>query len=196
MRILSINLCVSWTTPRKARLRALADFVRAEQIDVLLVQEGIRSCFVYDTIRQLARELGYDYFAKSTFGWPLFWEFRVGVISRLPILHTYAWGHEVKQTSWVDAIPLPWRRRAAAVTVEPPGLGYTHLISVHLTSAPANEGERNEQMSGLLDWIKGLDFAALIVLGGDFNLSREKEAYRYPRQDGFLESGASVPDFI
>jgi endonuclease/exonuclease/phosphatase family metal-dependent hydrolase len=174
----------------------VADFVEANGVDVLLVQEGVRSCFVYDTIRALADDLGFNYFAKSTFGFPLFWESRVGIISRYEITDVLSLDCEVPQTDWLDAIPLPWRKRAVAVAVEPPGLGNTWIVSAHLSSAPASQLARQLQVDALMAWVGDLPIAAITVLGGDFNLGRENPAFQTITRRGFIEAGASTPDFI
>lgn len=172
MKVFTLNLCASWTRPRAERLQMVADFVKENEVDVLLVQEGVRSCFIYDTIRQLADELRYDYFSKSVFGFPLFYEFRVGVISRFQIIDTASLDAEVPQKDWLDAIPLPWRRRAVAATVNVPGLGITTLVSVHLTSSPKSEDSRQSQFRRLHNWIDGLPPDDCCIVGGDFNTSQ------------------------
>jgi endonuclease/exonuclease/phosphatase family metal-dependent hydrolase len=187
LRILSLNLCASWTSPRKDRLRAVADFVKLHGVDVLLLQEGIRSCFAYDTIRQLAGLLGYDHFSKSTFGYPFFWEFRVGVVSRFKILRTDSLACEVPQTDLIDSIPLPWRRRAVAASLYAPGLGITTAISVHLTSNPETGGGRVEQLKKVRDWKNSLPARDVTIIGGDWNTT-------FPR-DGETMFG-QAPDYI
>jgi endonuclease/exonuclease/phosphatase family metal-dependent hydrolase len=194
MKILSLNLCATWTRPRKERLGLVADFVKANEIDVLLVQEGIRSCFVYDTIRQLAGMLGYDYFAKSTFGWPLFWEFRVGVISRFPIIRTASLNCEIPQAEFLDSIPLPWRRRAVAATVNVPDLGITTLISVHLSSSPKTEAHRASQFLKLHLWINKMPPADVWICGGDFNAAQNDPAFLPVSGTGNVIGQA--PDYI
>lgn len=146
----------------------MAEYVKSQGVDVLLVQEGIRSCFVYDTLQHLAETLGYEYYTKSVFGWPVFWEFRVGIISRFKILSTASLSCEVPQTDWVDSIPLPWRKRAVSVTVDVPDLGITNLISVHLTSNP-KPGGKAEQLRKLTEWKASLPARDVTILGGDFN---------------------------
>lgn len=188
MKILSLNLCTSWTSPRRTRLEAVADFVRGAGVDLLLVQEGVRSCFVYDTIRQLARELDFEYFAKSTYGWPFFWESRVGILSRFKIIRTASLSCEVPQTQWVDAIPLPWRKRAVSVTVDVPGLGIMTAISVHLTSNPKTEADRARQLAEVNAWKAALPERDLTVYGGDFNAAFD----RWPKETSY----GFAPDYI
>lgn len=194
MKVLSLNLCASWTTPRADRLRAVAKFVKENEIDLLLVQEGLRSCYIYDTIRQFAGMLGYGYFAKSTFGFPVFWEFRVGIVSRFKIIDTVSLAAEVPQQDWLDSIPLPWRRRAVAATVDVPGLGITTLISVHLTSSPKTQEDRVAQFKKLFEWLPGLPDSDVRVVGGDFNTSQENPAFM-ATFGGAVITGQS-PDYI
>jgi endonuclease/exonuclease/phosphatase family metal-dependent hydrolase len=194
LQILSLNLCASWRRPRAERLQMVADFVQANEIDVLLVQEGVRSCFVYDTIRKLADELGYDYYSKSTFGYPIFYEFRIGVISRFPIIRTASLDAEVPQKEWLDAIPLPWRRRAVAATVDVPDLGITNLVSVHLTSSPKSEFARQCQFFKLQRWINGLPPNDCCIVGGDFNTSQDNPAFAVTMGKAAITGEA--PDYI
>jgi endonuclease/exonuclease/phosphatase family metal-dependent hydrolase len=194
LKILALNLCASWNRPRAERLQMVADFVQANEVDVLLVQEGVRSCFVYDTIRQLADDLYFNYFAKSVFGFPLFWEFRVGVISRYPIIRTASLNAEVPQKEWLDAIPLPWRRRAAAATVDVPGLGITTLVSVHLTSSPKSEFSRQCQFFKLRHWIDCLPPSDCRIIGGDFNTAQDNPAFEVTF--GGMAIAGDPPDYI
>lgn len=194
LRVLALNLCGFWTSPLADRLRAVADFIKGNRIDVLLMQEGIRSGFVYDSIRQLAGMLGYEHFARSTFGFPVFYEYRVGVLTHFKIIRTASLACEVPQTEWIDAIPLPWRRRATAVTVDVPGLGITTLVSVHLTSSPKTQAAREEQFIRLWNWIDGLPLDDCCVIGGDFNTSGINPAFSAVF-GGAMITGRS-PDYI
>lgn len=169
MKILSLNLTATMSTPRAERLGAVADFVRENEVDVLLVQEGIRSCFIYNTIRALAGELGFDYAARSSFGIPLFWEFRVGVLSRFKILRTASLDPAVPQTEMLDRFPLPWRKRAVASTVDVQGLGITTLISVHLTSSAKTAADKAKELELLAAWRRGLPESDAVIWGGDLN---------------------------
>ena len=194
MKILSLNLTATMNTPRVDRLRAVAEFARENEVDVLLVQEGVRSCFIYDTIRDLAGQLEYEYFAKSAFGFPLFWEFRVGVVSRFKIIRTASLNPAVPQTEWLDSIPLPWRRRAVAATVDVPGLGITTLISVHLASSPKTIADKARELALLAEWRRGLPERDALIYGGDFNTAFD----RFPNGYGvspdyiFVEGGARI----
>jgi endonuclease/exonuclease/phosphatase family metal-dependent hydrolase len=188
MKVLSLNLCAFWTTPSKERRQIVADFVKENEVDVLLVQEGIRSCFVYNTIRKIAGLLGYNHYSKSAFGFPFFYEFQVGVISRFPILWTSSLSCEVPQNEWTDDIPLPWRKRVVAVTVDVAELGRITLISVHLTSSPKTVGDKAKQLAMVSDWKSSLSARDVTVYGGDFNTGFDS----YPNETGY----GVCPDYI
>ena len=175
LKVLTLNLCTTWTSPRKKRLKMVADFVNANGIDVLLVQEGVRSCLVYDTIRQLAGLLDYDYFAKASWGFPFFFESMTAVISRFKIIRTASFSCEVPQTDWEDAMPIPWRARAVSATVDVPDLGITTLVSVHLTSSPKTVADKAKQLKMVSDWKAGLPERDVTIYGGDFNTSFDGE---------------------
>jgi endonuclease/exonuclease/phosphatase family metal-dependent hydrolase len=197
MRILSLNLCVSWIHPRGKRLRAVADYVLDNRVDVVLLQEGIRSCLIYDSLRQLNGMLGgWNLWGRSPFGWPFFWEFRLGIISRYRIIRSSSAYLEVAQSEWVDAIPLPGRRRAVMVQVDVPDLGIANLISVHLTSSPKTEQARGDQYSNLLTWINSLPPADVTILGGDFNLDLDNPCYKQIMLYGFEPVAMAPPDYI
>ena len=189
MKILALNLCTSWTSSRSSRLQIVADFVKANEIDVLLVQEGVRSCLVYNTIRKLANMLGYDHFSRSNVGYPFFFEFQVGVISRFKIDWTASLNCAVPQNNWLDAIPLPWRKRAVAATVSVPGLGMVTCISVHLVSAPKTPADKANELAMVDSWKAGLSARDVTVFGGDFN-------YSFNSSPSGMEYGGLSPDYI
>jgi endonuclease/exonuclease/phosphatase family metal-dependent hydrolase len=179
VKILALNLCTSMAGhPRRERMAAVADFVKSQQIDILLVQEGVRSCLIYNTIRQLAKTLGYDYFAKTSWGFPFFFESMTAVISRFPIIHSTSLSCEVPQTEWLDALPIPWRARAVAATVEAPVMGITTLVSVHLTSSPKTEADRQAQFDKFPRWFLGMAPVDVRVVGGDFNTGQNNSAFK------------------
>jgi endonuclease/exonuclease/phosphatase family metal-dependent hydrolase len=197
MKILTINLCASWNTSRKARLGAVADYVLENKIDIVFYQEGIRSCFFYNTGKQLEKMCGMSYFiAKSTFGWPFFFEFMVGILSSLKIISTDSKYLEVSQTEFVDSIPLPWRKRVVMIQVDYPSLGIINLISTHLTSNPSKQSDRKEQFSNLLTWIQNLPKSDITVLGGDFNVLVDNPVLQSMNLYGFDKVVSSQPDFI
>jgi|WetSurMetagenome_2_1015567.scaffolds.fasta_scaffold214230_1 endonuclease/exonuclease/phosphatase family metal-dependent hydrolase len=172
MKVLALNLCVSWKYTREARLSAVAHFCEEQGVDVLLVQEGVRSCFVYDTLRFLAKRLGFHQFCKSNIGFPLFWEFRVGVLSRYPILSAASLNLKIAQNGGLlDRFPLPWRKRAVSVTVDVPGLGIANLISVHLSSCAKTIADKARELALVSEWRQTLSPCDVEVFGGDFNTS-------------------------
>ena len=165
MKILSLNLCATYPgRSRHERLKMVRDFVLQEGIDILLLQEGVRSCFVYNTIHKLATMVNGLSYGKTTFGWLFFWEFQVGVISRTgDIGRPFSLGCEVPQTDFLDSLPVLCRRRVAGVRLD----GITFL-SVHLSSSPKTYEDRKEQFNQLTEWIKGVPRP--LVIGGDWNV--------------------------
>lgn len=200
MKILSLNFCVTHPRPRSERLKAVADFVQANGVDVLLMQEGVRSCLVYDTGRQLGRLLGplsWDRYAKSNVAWPFFWEFRVGIFSRHQIIETFHADLSVPvQRTYPDSLPLPWRAHAVGVLIYAPEFGRTLLVDVHLSSGPKTPSDQVDQTRKLLAWIGGLEKADMTILGGDFNFPAGSSSQILLAECGYQPAGASQPDFI
>ncbi len=199
MKILSLNFCVTHPRPRAERLKALADFIHANGVDVLLMQEGVRSCLVYDTGRQLNRLLGRSWqrFAKSNIGCPFFWEFRVGIFSRYPLLETCHADLSVPiKKSLPDSLPLPWRAHAVGAVIYTPEFGRTHLVDVHLSSGPKTPSDQVDQTRKLLAWAGGLEKAEMAILGGDFNFGAGSSSDVLLVESGYQVAGEAPPDFI
>lgn len=198
MKILSLNFCASHARSRSARLKAVGEFVRANGVDVLLMQEGVRSCLAYDTGRQLSRLLRppWGRYAKSNIGWPFFWEIRVGVFSRYPILKTYHADLSVPiKRTLPDCLPLPWRAHAAGALVDA-GCRRILLAAVHLSSGPETSADQLNQTYKLLSWIGGLEKTDLTILGGDFNFPADSHSSKLIQASGYQAAGAAPPDFI
>lgn len=182
MKVLSINLATTWNAPRRDRLRAVADFVLDRGVDVVLFQEGVRSCYFYDTGKMLNEMVGeWNLVARSAYGWPIAWESRVGIISRYRFISTDSLYCEIPQTEFVDAIPLPWSKRAVAATVDVPDLGICNIVSVHLSSSPARELDRTNQLDKVWHWdVVQLPPADVRIIGGDFNQAMSGGAGELP----------------
>lgn len=199
MKILSLNFCVSHPRPRAERLKAVADFIHANGVDVLLMQEGVRSCLIYDTGRQLNRLLGrpWQRFAKSNIGFPFFWEFRVGIFSKAPLIETYHADLPVPiKRTLPDSLPLPWRAHAVGAVIYTPEFGRTLLVSVHLSSGPKTPSDQVDQTRKLLAWMGGMEKAGMTILGGDCNFAAGSSSDVLLVESGYQTAGESPPDFI
>lgn len=195
MRALSLNLCASHERPRATRLGEVGAAVKALGVDVLILQEGVRSCWFYDTLHGLADFLGFDIVARSSFGVPFFWEFRVGVLSKFPILSTHAANIEVPQQEWLDSLWVPNRARAVGAVVNAPDLGETALVSVHMASSPATDIDRYEQFMMLMRFVGDLPKTKATVIGGDWNTSKDNPAFVPVHRCGYQVVGQN-PDYI
>ena len=197
MKILNLNMKVSDAQHSRAdRMSPVAQLVKEEGVDVLLLQEGVRSCLVYDSIRSLNKLLGgWNIYERSYVGVPFFWEFRVGILSRFPIVKTSSVYLEVPQDLLLDAVPLPGRRRAILARVQHPDFGEVEFVSVHLTAGPKTEQYRENQFIRLMNWLA--PNWRPVILGGDFNAGRGSSAYQVIESAYFKEiPTGSSPDFI
>jgi endonuclease/exonuclease/phosphatase family metal-dependent hydrolase len=194
MRILSLNLATSWKTSRKSRMLRVRHFIEDTGVDAVLFQEGLQVCWpAYSSLHDLCPN-GYFSYHRGYIGVPWFYSWRVGVLSRFPIISAASLGCEVPQTEWVDAIPYPGRKRAVSVTVDVPGLGRVSIVSVHLTSSPKTEGDREQQLIKLVRWLPTLPESDVQICGGDWNTDRNNAAFRLTM--GVEGITGQAPDYI
>lgn len=190
MKILSLNLCLDLSGfSRKERLDKIINFVNQENIDVLLLQEGVRSCLFYNTISYLSNKLNFNNFQRSYLGVFFFQEWRLGILFKSEIEETSSCHIEVSQKEWLDALPIPFRRRV--ITTKVNNIWY---VNVHLSSSPKTQTDRESQVNKLLDFVKSLD--GVVVIGGDFNFYKNNNCFKMIMNNGFKLIGESVPDFI
>jgi endonuclease/exonuclease/phosphatase family metal-dependent hydrolase len=190
MKILSLNLCLDLSGhSRKERLDKIINFVNQENVDILLLQEGVRSCLLYNTISYLSNKLNFNNYQRSYLGVLFFQEWRLGILSKNEITETNSCYIEIPQKEWLDALPIPFRRRVIATKIN--NIWY---VNVHLSSSPKTQTDRESQVNKLLDFVKSLD--SVVVLGGDFNFDKNNNCFKMILDNGFKLIGESIPDFI
>ena len=188
IRVMTLNLCADWTAPRNDRLKAVATFCQDNQVDVLLVQEAVSGIGQGNAANFLAGKLGYYYSQVPAFGFPLFYQFNIGVISRWPISQSRSLGCQVPGGVFVDNVPNPCSSRALLVQTGGLWFATCHLI------IPFTEENHERQVSCILGKLP-----AEVIWGGDFNSDRNNPAYSIITGAGFKDAppaGAPLVDLI
>ena len=204
LNILTINLMLinPQSLPESAfdwpiRADTLVSFVQqqevlGEPVDFILCQEGHGGELSKilggggDTILDLQQRLkasGLTYYAASivcfpntdTGGYPLESNFLVGILSKYPIL-------QVEQGELTCDATLPPEskiRKAIACITLVPGIGRVNLFSAHLSDYCGGNVDQGEQLIAFFKSVADTYPAALYILGGDFNATRDSGLYSY-----------------
>jgi endonuclease/exonuclease/phosphatase family metal-dependent hydrolase len=163
MKLLQLNLmqCSLYESWRK-RQDKVASLVIRRGVDVLTLQEGAGGLVQtsFSTIGHLAGLLDYDYSEASCFGAPGFLTFRVGIISRLPLLNVERIKLPHQNSDW--SFPYWWKARA--IKAQAGSFGPT-IASTHFSS-PIGDNGRVGQALTLAGALRGKE---PLILGGDFN---------------------------
>ena len=186
IKVLSINLCEQWHTPRQGRADKIIEFVKDRQVDIILTQEGMKGVGQFDAVEYIAAKLGYSYSQAPTFGVPGFFEYCVGVISRYPITNSKPAGCQVEGGDPIDNVYFPGSSRGLLVST-----GGIHVMSCHLT-VPTELDQKIKQIQCLTSALP----AGPIIWGGDFNLTRDNPAYPYIKFQEATYSGIPQVDMI
>ena len=159
--VLSANLWHDWPRQRSrtARLAALARLMRAERVDVALLQEVSRTHSLAAD-EWLANELGmaYVYARANGHEHALGFEEGLAVFSRYPLRAPRL--REFRSTA------APFSRRIALGAILDTPAGELNAFSVHLSLARKKNAQQIGQLQAWIDQV-GRDKPALI--GGDFN---------------------------
>lgn len=160
LTVLSANLWHDWPFKRKLpqRLEAFARLVEAENADVVLLQEVIRTPD-FSADEWLADRLGMAYAYSRVNGdeGSIGFEEGLAIFSRHPIMQP-----ETRHLGLKSGVT---RRLALASEVISP-LGSLLAVSVHLGFM---QKRNRSQMSDLLDWVKRITEGRTALIGGDFN---------------------------
>jgi endonuclease/exonuclease/phosphatase family metal-dependent hydrolase len=186
LKVLTINLCANWNASRKDRVDKLIEFIKAEKIDVILAQEGIRGIGQFNTIKYIAEELGYSYCQSPSFGVPGFIEYTIGVIAASPISESKVVGCQVSGGDPIDKVPFPGSGRGLLVNT-----GSLWFMVSHLT-VPVERSQKEKQVQCLMKSIP----AGSVVWGGDFNFTRSDMVYPLIQMQEAVYSGNPQVDMI
>lgn len=173
LTVLSANLWHDWPLGRKLphRLEAFARLVEAENADVVLLQEVVRTADLFAG-EWLADRLGMAYAYSRANGdeSAIGFEEGLAILSRHPIL--------CPSTKHLGAGSAVTRRLALASEVKSPH-GDLLAISVHLGFM----GKRNRaQMADLFNWVRDISRGRPTLIGGDFNAHETAEQISLAQQ--------------
>lgn len=190
MRVMTLNLMErSPAESRTSRLAKVARFVRDQNVEVLLLQEGCGGLWelTRDSIRDLARQLGYHHFSRNIFGILLFLYYKVGIVSKWPFIWTDAARLYCRTTAWPDRVWLPSKRDVVGAAINHPVHKRVYLYSAHL-GAGCDCAGRYDQAVQLLRFIfYGMPGDAKIFLGGDFNAGPDSAALGLVKRSTLIE---------
>jgi maltose 6'-phosphate phosphatase len=180
VKIITINLLFSEVYDRENRLRAIADYVAANQIDVLLLQEVVGGTLVEtqnsaEDLRDLMRdEHNLNYFLRTAFetGVPGLLSTANAILSRFEIefsdSHRLPWVTEEEFLGFIVKLP----RNVMLTRLLIPGFGEVDVFNTHLC-ARCSTNDREDQLDEVLGFIAKFQNDAgaprPTVLGGDMN---------------------------
>ncbi len=180
IKILTINLLFWEVANRENRLRAIADYAAANQVDVLLLQEVVGGDLVNtensaaDLRDLLLDEYNLNYFLRTAFevGVPGLLSTANAILSRFEIefsaRRTLPWVTEEEFLGFDVKLP----RNVMLTRLLIPGFGKVDVYNTHLC-ARCSTDDREDQLDEVLDFIKMFqnDGGAQRpnVLGGDMN---------------------------
>jgi endonuclease/exonuclease/phosphatase family metal-dependent hydrolase len=167
---LSVNLWHDWPRVRglKARLKCFVELVLSENVDILLLQELIRTGD-FHADKWLSHKLGMAYiYSRSNGNAPeIGFEEGLAIFSRFPIKN-----HRLAQLSDQNN---PFSRRMALGTSIETKQGDIDVYSVHLGLL----GHQNrKQFSHLRQWVEAQSGRIPTVIGGDFNAEENSPQIR------------------
>ena len=184
--VLTINLCADWSSPRQHRADLIIELIKAEKIDIILTQEGIKGAGQFDMVEYIANSLGYSYCQSPAFGVPGFLEYCVGIISAYPILNAKAVGCQVSGGDPIDKVPFPGSGRGVMADIS--GI---KVMSSHLT-VPVEQAEKEKQVNCLQAALP----PGVTIWGSDFNFVRSDPAYSLIHLQEALYSGPPQVDMV
>ena len=180
IKFLTINLLFSEIDDRNERLRAIADYVDVNQVDVLLLQEVVGGELVgtqnsAEDLRDLLRdEHDLNYFLQTAFetGVPYLLSTANAILSRFEIEfgdnHRLPWVTEEEFLGFDVKLP----RNVMLTRLLIPGFGEVDVFNTHLCSRCSSE-DREDQLDEVFDFIEKYANDAgtprPTVLGGDMN---------------------------
>ncbi len=180
IRILTINLLFSEVVNREERLRAIADYAAANQVDVLLLQEVVGGGLVNtqnsaeDLRDLLLDEYNLNYFLRTAFevGVPGLLSTANAILSRFEIefsaRRTLPWVTEEEFLGFEVKLP----RNVMLTRLLIPGFGEVDVFNTHLC-ARCSINDREDQLNEAIDFIDMFqnDGGAQRpnVFGGDMN---------------------------
>jgi len=203
INILTINLLFSEVDDRNKRLKAVADFVAENDVDVLLLQEVVNGVLVKtDNSAQDLRDflidrhnLGYNIQTAFEIGLPGLLSVANAVLSRCEIPYNLVQRLPKTPEIEFEGHVIEVSRNVLLSRLEIPGFGKINIYNTHLC-ADCEEFERAEQIDVLLEFINNLQDNTQkelpAILGGDFNFDRFRNggAQRFQYEE-IVDSGFS-----
>jgi len=180
IKFLTINLLFSEVDDRNKRLRAIADYAAANQVDVLLLQEVVGGELVgtqnsAEDFRDLLRdEHNLNYFLRTAFetGVPGLLSTANAILSRFEIEFSdnliLPWVTEEEFLGFTVKLP----RNVMLARIFIPGFGEIDVFNTHLCSR-CSPDDREDQLDEIFDFIKSFQndvgSPRPTVFGGDMN---------------------------
>ena len=204
IKIMTINLLFSEVDDRNKRLKRIADYVAANQIDVLLLQEVVGGRLVNtdnsaEDLKDLLRDrhdLKYKERTAFAVGVKNLLEMGNAILSRFKIV---SWDdHELPNVTEEEFLGFDVKmpRRVIMMRLLIPGFGEIDVFSAHLCSR-CSLNDREDQLEELFDYIEKKNGARRpAVVGGDMNFDLfdndgdERFLYDQVLNEGFSDAYA------
>jgi len=186
LTFLSANLWHDWPRNRRirARLQCFVDLVLNEDVDILLIQELMRTKD-FHADKWLSDRLGMAYIYSRSNGnaQEIGFEEGLAIFSRYPIR-----SHRLAQLSDQNN---PFSRRMALGTSVETNLGELDVYSVHLGLL----GRQNKrQFFNLKKWVEEQSGRMPAVIGGDFNAQENTSQIRSAKRSWYDSHRSMNPD--
>lgn len=182
LKVLTINLLFSEVDQRDERLEILAQFIRRNEVDLILLQEVVsgRLADTSNSAKDLQRKIergGLSYDRESALVTGVSGLLKVGnaILSRCRIVSAKEEKLPKVSELEVRGINVKLRRVVQVARIEIPGFGRSHVYNTHLCAA-CSFPDLGKQTDALLHIVRdnqeSYSATTPIILGGDLNINR------------------------
>ena len=210
IRILTINLLFSEVDDRDNRLKAIADWVAENSVDVLLLQEVVKGPLARtDNSAEDLQEILFDTYGlkytsrtETEKAVPRLLKVGNSILTRLEVdTRAYKQLPKATEEEVFGIYNFELYRNVIMVALKIDGFPMVHVYNTHLCSGCETD-EHEMQLEALLRFVVDVESRSAevnpVVLGGDFNIDRinksdeEKSLYEKIVSEGFIDAYAAA----
>jgi maltose 6'-phosphate phosphatase len=210
LNVLTINLLFSEVKNREARLMAIAEYIKQNPVDVILLQEVVGGSLAKTAnssvdLQSLLAQNGINYNLAYTManGIPGILSVGNSILSRCEILAQISWTLPFEEEEIFNNFEVPLKRKVLMARLNVPPFGKVHVYDTHLCSYCSPDG-RYQQAQVLTSFIKNVEYlfpgSNPIILGGDFNTDlnfpEDYPLYQLILNNGFTDTYGSIHNCV